>query len=306
MNEKKLLVVVVGPTAVGKTSACVELAQALHTEVIYADSRQFFREMQIGTARPLPEEMGDVPHHFVGSHSIEQDYNAGQYEREALALIEQLFRKHDTLILSGGSGMYVQAVLEGMDDMPADEQVRNLLQQQYAEQGLEPLLQELQEADPLYFGQVDRANPHRVMRALEVVRITGQAYSALRTGDKAVRDFSVLRIGLNREREELYARIDLRMDLMLEQGLLQEAMRLLPYKEKNALQTVGYKEVYDFLDGIYDWAEAVRLLKRNSRRYAKRQLTWFRRDPDTHWFHPGQLQEMLALISQTRTVLQNG
>ncbi len=292
------MVVVVGPTAVGKTDLCVQLAKHYNTEIISADSRQFFKEMRIGTAKPSPAEQQGVVHHFVDSHSIAEAYNAGAFEQDVLALLERLFERHEVVIMTGGSGLYVRAVLEGMDEMPdADPNVREALTRQYEEAGLQPLLDKLQELDPLYFAQVDKDNPQRIIRAVEVCVSSGMPYSSFRRSEKQQRPFNSIRIGLTRDRAELYSRIDQRMDQMLQQGLLEEAKELYPYRAHNALQTVGYKEVFDFLEGKYDWAEAVRLLKRNSRRYAKRQLTWFNKNPEEYtWFNPQQWQEMMAYI----------
>ncbi|PTX18969.1 tRNA dimethylallyltransferase [Pontibacter mucosus] len=294
------LVVVVGPTAVGKTDLCVRLAKHYGTEIISADSRQFFREMQIGTAKPTPGEQQGVKHHFVDSHSITEEYSAGAFEQDVLTLLEQLFRQHNVVLMTGGSGLYVRAVLEGMDEMPeADPQVREELTEKYEQEGLQPLLDQLQQLDPLYFAQVDKANPQRVIRALEVCRSSGQPYSSFRKSERVERPFNIIKIALTRDRAELYSRIDQRMDLMLAQGLLEEAKALYPYREHNALQTVGYKEIFDFMEGKYGWEEAVRLLKRNSRRYAKRQLTWFSKHPEEYaWFHPEQWQEIVAYINE--------
>ncbi|MDX5421750.1 MAG: tRNA (adenosine(37)-N6)-dimethylallyltransferase MiaA [Hymenobacteraceae bacterium] len=298
--KQKHLIVVVGPTAVGKTDLCVQLAKYYDTDIISADSRQFFREMSIGTAKPTEAEQQGVKHYFIDSHSITEEYSAGTFEQDVLALLEELFRVKDVVIMTGGSGLYVRAVLEGMDAMPdTDPQVREQLIQQYEEQGLAPLIEKLQVLDPVYFNQVDKANPQRVVRALEVCLSSGKPYSDFRKSEKPERPFNVIKIALNRDRVELYSRIDQRMDLMLEQGLLEEAKALYPYREHNALQTVGYKEIFDYLEGKYDWEEAVRLLKRNSRRYAKRQLTWFNKHPEEYtWFHPQQWQELVAFINE--------
>jgi len=299
LNTKNLIVVV-GPTAVGKTDLCVKLAAHYKTEIISADSRQFYREMSIGTAKPTPEEQKGIPHHFVDSHSITEEYNAGAYEQEALQLLEQLYKKHDVVIVTGGSGLYVRALCEGMDEMPETEPaIREQLTRILQTEGLEPLLQKLQELDPVYYSLVDKANQQRVIRALEVSLSSGQPYSSFRKSERVVRPFRIIKIGLTRDRQELYARIDQRMDLMLEQGLLEEAKALYPYRHHNALQTVGYKEIFDYLEGKYDWNEAVRLLKRNSRRYAKRQLTWFTKHPDEYtWFHPQQLPDIIRFIDK--------
>lgn len=302
-TEQKHLVIVVGPTAVGKTALCVQLAKVYHTEIISADSRQFYQEMNIGTAKPSLEEQEGVPHHFVDSHSIKEDYNAGAYEQDVLNVLNELYQKHDVVILTGGSGLYVRAVSEGMDEMPeSDQEIRATLQQQYESHGLQPLQEQLCQLDPAYFAQVDQANPQRMIRALEVCLSTGKPYSSFRSNNKQERPFNIIKIGLTRDREELYQRIDQRMDVMLEQGLLEEAKALYPYRSHNALQTVGYKEIFDYLDGAYDWEEAVRLLKRNSRRYAKRQLTWFNKFPDYTWFHPGQLDELVKYLNERMRV----
>lgn len=280
MLEKTLLVIA-GPTAVGKTAYCVELAKRLGTDVVSADSRQFYRELTIGTAKPTPEEMQGVPHHFIDSHSIAETYTAGQYERDCLALLDRLFQKKNTVILTGGSGLFLKVVTDGMDEMPdPDPELREELRRRLETAGLPALLEELRRLDPVFYEKIDRQNPVRVLRALEVCLTTGQPYSSLRTGKKADRPFQSKKIYLTRPRDELYARIDARMDAMLAAGLVEEARSLLPYRHHNALQTVGYQEVFGFLDGEYDHDEMVRLLKRNSRRYAKRQMTWFRNQGD--------------------------
>ena len=254
--------------------------------------------MEIGTAKPTEEEQSIVPHHLIDFVPVTQNYNAGQFERDALACIERLFKKHKVLILSGGSGLYIKAVCEGIDEVPSDEKIREELTQRFNEEGLEPLQKELEEKDPDYFEQVDKANPHRVMRALEVIRATGKTYSSFRQGNVKKRDFQIIKIGLDRDREKLYERINLRVDLMLEQGLLKEVTDLHQFKTFSALQTVGYQEIFDFLDHKHDWEEAVRLIKRNSRRYAKRQMTWFRKDADIHWFSPDQLDEITTFVTE--------
>jgi tRNA dimethylallyltransferase len=295
--QSKYLIVIAGPTAVGKTDLCVELAKHFEVPVISADSRQFFKEMSIGTAKPTIAEMQGVVHYFIDSHSIAEPFNAGAYSEEALKLIDHLFTEMDFLILTGGSGLYIKAVCEGFDEMPEiEEGTRNQLVSEYADKGLLPLLEELKMSDPVYYGQVDKANHQRILRALEVIRSTGVPFSFYRKSEKASRSFKTIKIGLERPREELYERINSRMDLMLEAGLEEEVKALLPYKNMNALQTVGYKEVFDFFDGIYDREEMIRLLKRNSRRYAKRQLTWFKKDKEYRWFNPVQKAEIIDFI----------
>jgi len=297
----KFLIVVAGPTAVGKTELCLQLAQELKTEIISADSRQFYREMNIGTAKPSAQELALVKHYFINSHTVTDEYSAGSFENDALAAIAQIFEQSNTAILTGGSGLYIKAVTEGMDDMPViNSGLREQLQLDLRNKGLPFLLNHLGILDPVYFAHVDRDNAQRIIRALEVSISSGQPYSSFRKRNTETqeRSFRIIKIGLNRDREELYARINDRMDQMLRRGLLEEAKALYPYRHQNALQTVGYKELFDFLDGQYNWEEAVRLLKRNSRRYAKRQLTWFRKDEAYKWFHPDNTEEILNYIQE--------
>ncbi len=295
---QKRLIVIVGPTAVGKTAVAITLAKAFSTEIISADSRQIFKEMTLGTAKPTEIELAAVPHHFINSHSIKDSYDAGEYDRDALKLIHTLFQKHDTLILCGGSGLYIKAVCEGFDDIPSvPEQVRQELTTQYEKNGIEWLQQKVQELDPDHFATLDKHNPHRLMRALEVKIVTGESISHFQKKNKREHFFDIVRIGLELEREILYKRIDERMDNMIATGLFDEAKALYDFKDHNALQTVGYQEVFDFMDGKYDRDETIRLLKRNSRRYAKRQLTWFKRDVDITWFNPNSIDSILKFLS---------
>ncbi len=292
------MIVVAGPTAVGKTTVSISLAKHFRCDIISADSRQFYEEMNTGTAKPTPEEMGNVRHHFINSHSINDAFSAGRFEVAALRLLEQLFQKQNPVILTGGSGLYIQALCEGMNDIPpVPRHFRNQLYKELAEKGLEPLVEELRHADPVYFEKVDLKNRQRIIRALEVYRATGKPYSSFRSDKPAGRTFKTIKIGLNLPREKLFERIDRRVDEMLKNGLFEEAERLMPYRETYALQTVGYKEVFGFFDGEYDREEAVRLIKRNTRRYAKRQLTWFKRDQDIRWFEPHQIDEMINFIN---------
>lgn len=285
------LLVITGPTAVGKTALCVALAQQLATDIVSADSRQFFRELSIGTAKPTRAEMGGVRHHFIDSHSIADDYNAGRFEQQALATLDELFQRHQIVILTGGSGLYLQAVTEGLDDLPAaPPEIRAGLHLELAAQGLEPLVAELARLDPLAHSRIDLQNHQRVLRALEICRATGQPFSSFHGHKAAERPFRIIKIALTRERDELYRRIDQRMDQMLAAGLEAEARALYPHRHHNALQTVGYQELFGYFEGHYNYAEAVRLLKRNSRRYAKRQLSWLRRDPQYHWLHPDEVK----------------
>ncbi len=293
------LVVIVGPTAVGKTAVAITLAKALGTEVVSADSRQIFREMSIGTAKPTPAELQEVKHHFIDSHSVQEDYDAAMYGKEALDTIREMFKTHRHVILCGGSGLYVKAVCEGFDEIPeVPEEIRESLVKAFEDHGIAWLQDKMRTLDPELMGNIDIQNPHRMIRALEVRLSTGRSIADFRKKVRHDHDFNIVRIGLELPREVLYERIDRRMDQMIADGLFEEARALYPYREKNALQTVGYQEIFDYLDGRYDYDEAVRLLKRNSRRYAKRQMTWFKRDPETRWFHPEQITEMLTLINQ--------
>jgi tRNA dimethylallyltransferase len=295
--HSKKLIVIAGPTGVGKTEVALRLAENFKTEIISADSRQIYKELEIGTAKPSAEELSRVLHHFINSHSIEQSYDAGAYGRDALALIHTLFEKYNTLLLCGGSGLYIKAVLEGFDDMPEiPSGTREQIISEYELKGLEWLQQEVKEVDPDYFEQVDINNPHRLIRALEIFRASGRKASQLRAKEKRTHDFDIIKIGLELDRDKLYERIDARMDAMIENGLFEEAEHFFSKRNLNALQTVGYREIFDYLEGNYDRKEAIRLLKRNTRRYAKRQLTWFKRDDEMHWFNPNQVGEMIGLI----------
>jgi tRNA dimethylallyltransferase len=280
----KRLVVIVGPTAVGKTAAAIQLAQALHTEIISADSRQIFRELTIGTAKPTAAELAQVRHHFIDTHSITEDYDAARYGDEALAVIHQLLETHRHVVLCGGSGLYVQAVCEGFDDIPeVPEDIRAGLIQGYEAGGIGWLQAQMREHDPAHLQAVDAQNPHRLIRALEVKLGTGRSIATFRKQARREHPFTIVKIGLELPREVLYERIDARMDAMIAAGLFEEAEALYPHRQRQALQTVGYREIFDYMDGLYDRDEAIRLLKRNSRRYAKRQLTWFKRDESIHW-----------------------
>lgn len=281
----KKLIVLVGPTAVGKTAAAIRLAQQLGTEIISADSRQIYREISIGTAKPSAAELQAVPHHFISNKSIHEDYDAGQYGRDALTLMDQLFTRYDHLVMVGGSGLYIKAVTEGFDNLPdVPATLRQEIIEQYQARGLPWLQDEVRQTDPVFFAMVDQKNPQRLMRALELWRHSGQPMHVLWKKEKRPLPFQVVQLGLNLDREILYERIDTRMDQMIEAGLFDEARACYPHRHRNALQTVGYREIFDHLDGLTDYAETVRLLKRNSRRYAKRQLTWFLRDPAIAWF----------------------
>jgi tRNA dimethylallyltransferase len=291
--------VIAGPTAVGKTEVAIRLAEHLRIEIISADSRQVFKELTIGTAKPSGEELARIKHHFIGTKSIQEEYDAGQYGRDALELIHELFKTYDQLILCGGSGLYIKAVCEGFDDLPdIPEEVRNGIIKEYELNGLDWLQQQVKEKDPDYFLIVDQKNPHRLIRALELIRGTGQTVSALRKRKRIVHDFEIVKIGLELDREELYSRIDQRMDKMIEAGLFEEAKSFYQFKHLNALQTVGYREIFDYLDGLYDREEAIRLLKRNTRHYAKRQFTWFKKDQEMRWFKPMDWRKILDNLNR--------
>lgn len=278
------LLIVLGPTAVGKTDYSIDLALDCHSPVISCDSRQLFREMRIGTARPSDEQLARVKHYFIASHSITENYTAGRYEVEALALLEELFKTHDTLVMTGGSGLYIDALCNGLDDFPdADPALRASLTERLEKEGLASLRHELRRLDPDTAARIDPANRQRIIRALEVCIATGRPYSEFRSGRRKERPFTIRKIGLTRPREDLYARIDARVDVMMEQGLEEEALRLLPYRNLSALNTVGYREMFRYFDGEYPLEEAVRLIKRNTRHYAKKQLTYWARDPEIDW-----------------------
>ena len=293
----KRLIVITGATACGKTGVSVQLAKHLHTEIVSCDSRQFYKEMSIGTAKPTMEEMDGIPHHFIDSHSITEEINAGKFEKLALPILDKLFKTHDDVILTGGSGLFIDAVINGFDDMPKiTKETRESLNTTFTEKGIEPLMDQLTSLDPEYAKQVDSSNPKRIIRALEVCLSGDKTYSNLRTGQKAKRQFEVLKIVLDRPREELYNRINQRVDLMVNNGLEKEVKSLLPYKNLNALQTVGYKEFFEFLDQKITKERAIELTKQNSRRYAKRQLTWFRRDETYRWVNADDFDSILKSI----------
>jgi tRNA dimethylallyltransferase len=296
----KTLIVIAGPTAVGKTSVAIKLAKKFETEIISADSRQFFHELTIGTAKPSEKELLEVKHHFINTLSIKEEYDAAQFGRDALEIIHQLFHEHQTVILCGGSGLYIKAVTEGFDDIPEiPDEIRESLMDEFSKNGLPWLQEKMKELDPELFETIDQQNPQRLMRALEVRLGTGTSISTFRKKEKLKHDFKIVKIGLELPREELYTRIDDRMDAMIDQGLFIEAEQLYAFKNHNALQTVGYQEIFDFMDGRYDKEEAVRLLKRNSRRYAKRQLTWFKRDTEIKWFSPYDVDAIVEYINSS-------
>ena len=296
MRGKKLIVLT-GPTAVGKTAVSLDIAKHFGIPVINADSRQIFKELKIGTARPTEEEMQEVKHYFVGTLGIEDYYSASLYEQQVLELLEKEFQSHDYALLSGGSMMYIDAVCDGIDDIPTiDDQTREMMKRRLKDEGLEALVEELKRLDPEDYEIVDRQNPRRVVHALEICVMTGQTYTSFRKRSKKERPFRIIKIGLDRPREELYNRINARVDQMMSDGLLDEVKALYPKKELNALNTVGYKELFDYLDGRWPLEEAVERIKGNTRRYARKQLTWYKKDEHIRWFHPDDKQSLMNYI----------
>lgn len=284
--RNKRLIVVVGATAVGKTAESIRIAEMLKTEIVSADSRQFYKEMNIGVARPSIEELNTVPHHLIAHISVKDSYNVAMYEQEALKKIEELFERYDDVVLTGGSGLYVKAVCEGLDDIPeADIAIREELNTIFATQGLAPLQEELKARDPEYWKIVDKQNHIRLIRALEVCRQTGKTFTSFRSNKKTKRNFDIVKIGITRSREELLERIYKRVDLMIKEGLVEEVRGLIEYRDLQALNSVGYKEIFDFLDNKSSLQEAVEAIKINTRKYAKRQMTWFCKDSEIQWFN---------------------
>ncbi|MBE7441926.1 MAG: tRNA (adenosine(37)-N6)-dimethylallyltransferase MiaA [Flavobacteriales bacterium] len=299
---KPTLVVITGPTAVGKTNLCVELAQHFNTEIINADSRQFFKELSIGTAKPTNEEMKNVPHHLVNSHSINQTYNATNFEQDVLALLNKLFKTYPLVILTGGSGLYIDAVCNGFDEnIPeGNEQLRTELEQLYNKYGIEILREKLKQLDPDFYQEIDLKNINRLYRAIEVCLLSNSSYKQLRQGIKQNRPFNIIKIALNRDKEELYNRINQRVDLMIQNGLIDEVKQVLPYRTHNALKTVGYTELFDYLDEKLSLPEAIDKIKVNTRRYAKKQLAWFNKSNDYNWFHPNETEKIISFINSNK------
>lgn len=283
-KKNKYLIVLVGPTAIGKTALSIQLAHFFNCHILSADSRQFFKELTIGTAKVTEEEMEGVPHHFIGQISIQDEYNVGKFELEAMAQLEELFTTQDIAILAGGSGLYVDAVCKGIDDIPKDATIRLQLQQELEEKGIETLQAELKELDPAHHKKMNLLNPQRLIRALEVCRATGKTYTSFRTNSTKERPFQIIKIGLTADREIMYDNINKRVRIMMENGLLEEVKSVYNQKELNALNTVGYKEIFAHLDGDCTLEEAIVQIQQNTRRFAKRQMTWFRRDETTKWF----------------------
>lgn len=292
-----ILVVICGPTASGKTGVSVEIAKALNSEIISADSRQFFRELKIGVASPTQSELDAVKHHFVGNLSVNEYYNVSKFETDVLDFLSNYYLTHKYALLVGGSGLYINAVCKGIDELPdPDMNLREQLKKTIETEGIENLKQKLYELDPIYYNVVDLNNPNRILRALEVCISTGVPYSLLRQSQTKVRDFKIIKIGLNWPRSELFERIEKRVDKMIQDGLVDEVKSLFSHRHLNSLNTVGYKEIFQYQDGEYSFEKAIEKIKTNTRRYAKRQLTWFRKDHSIHWFHPEEMEKMLDLI----------
>ena len=297
MSGRKRLIVIVGATGSGKTDLSIGVAEHYSAPIISTDSRQFYRGIAIGTAQPTPEQRERIEHHLVDCLDITEEFNCGAYERVALERLSELFEQHDTVVAVGGSGLYIKALCEGLDDLPdASPQLREELSRRIAKEGLEPLVAQLQELDPEYYEQVDKQNPQRILRAIEVCLATGKPYSSFRKGGSKSRDFQIFKVGIDMPREELYDRINRRVDMMIEEGLEAEARAMLPHRHLNALQTVGFSEMFDYFDGTTSLDEATELIKRNSRRYAKRQMTWFRRDADIYWFEHPKVEDVVKYL----------
>ena len=299
INYNKTLIVILGPTAIGKTALSIKLARHFNTEIISSDSRLLFKEMKIGTAVPSTEELNSVKHHFIGNLSISDYYNVSKFEKEALHKLDDIFLKNNLAIMVGGSGLYIDAVCKGIDDLPdPDKKLRHEINEIFKSSGIEALQKKLKELDPEYYLIVDLKNPKRLMRAIEVCLQTGKTYTSLRKNKTGKRDFNIIKIGLNCEREKLFERINLRVDKMINEGLLDEVKELYKHKNLNSLNTVGYKEIFDFLDNKTTFEQAIENIKTNTRRYAKRQLTWFKRDEEIKWFHPTEKNEIILYLSE--------
>ena len=294
---KNTLIVLIGPTGVGKTELSLSIAEHFKTCIVSADSRQLYADLKIGTAAPTPDQLARVPHHFVGTLRLTDYYSAAQYEAEVMVKLEELFQQNDVVVLTGGSMMYVDAICKGIDDIPTvDKETRELMIQRYEEEGLEKLCSELKLLDPEYYQIVDLKNPKRVIHALEICYMTGKTYTSFRTREIKKRPFRIIKIGLTREREELYNRINRRVDEMMEKGLLEEARSVAEYKHLNSLNTVGYKEIFKYIDGEWPLDFAIEKIKQNSRIYSRKQMTWFKRDTEISWFHPEKKEEIMNHI----------
>ncbi|MGZ3865916.1 MAG: tRNA (adenosine(37)-N6)-dimethylallyltransferase MiaA [Bacteroidia bacterium] len=303
MAAQKHLLIIAGPTAVGKTALSIQLAGHFNTEIISADSRQIYKEFSIGTAKPSAEEQQGIKHHFIDHISISQNYTAGDFEREVISKLDELFKTHDLVIMCGGSGLFIDAVCNGFDEgLVSDAETKKEINEEYETKGLKWLQDEVQKHDPVYFNSADTNNPHRLMRALEVIRLSGLPFSDFRKNKKAIRNFEPIKILINEDREVLYDKINRRVDIMMENGLLEETKKVYPHKNLNALNTVGYKELFEFLDKRISLEKAVELIKQHSRNYAKRQLTWFRKNSDYEVFGPADHEKIKAYVE---IILQN-
>ncbi len=296
----KTLVVILGPTGVGKTDTCIRVAKHFNVPIINADSRQIFQEIPIGTAAPTQVQQQEIIHYFVGNHHLDDYYSASMYEQDVLSLLEKLFTSQDIALMSGGSMMYIDAVCNGIDDIPTvDEQTRQWMKQRLHDEGLPALVEELRQLDPIHYEYVDKNNPRRVVHALEICHMTGKTYTSFRTNKIKERPFQILKIGLNLPREELYQRINQRVLNMIQEGWVEEALKVYPKRELNSLHTVGYRELFDYLDGLYTLDEAIEKIQSNTRRYMRKQLTWFKRDLKIRWFSPNNIEEIINYISKS-------
>ena len=297
MNSKKTLIVLIGPTGVGKTDLSIKIAEKYNSPIISADSRQLYSELKIGTAAPAEKYLKRVKHYFVGTLKLTDYYSAAQYESDVISLLEELFKENDTILLTGGSMMYIDAICKGIDDIPTvDNDTRQMMMEKYEKEGLERLCAELKLLDPEYYSIVDLKNPKRVIHALEICYMTGKTYTSFRTGNKKQRPFNIIKIGLCREREELYERINRRVDIMINDGLIDEVKSVYQYRNLNSLNTVGYKEIIQYLDGNCTLDFAIEKIKQNSRIYSRKQMTWFKRDNEITWFHPDNEEEIMNFI----------
>lgn len=296
------LITLLGPTGVGKTELSLKVAERFNSPIISSDSRQLYRDLPIGTAAPTPEQQARVKHYFVGTLNLTDYYSASQFETDVLALLEQLHATIPHVVMTGGSMMYIDAVCKGIDDIPTvTPEIREAIYQQFAQEGLAPILEELKAADPKHYEEVDRQNYKRVIHAVEICRMTGKPYSSFRTNTRKSRPFQIIKVGLTRDREELYDRINRRVDVMMEEGLLEEARSVYPYRALNALNTVGYKELFNYFSGEWTLDLAIEKIKRNSRVYARKQMTWFKHDPEIHWFHPDEEEAIFQFLTQATT-----
>lgn len=296
---KKRLIVLIGPTGVGKTDLSLSVAEYFNAPIISADSRQIYADLKIGTAAPTPSQLARVKHYFVGILKLDDYYSAAQYESEVMNKLDDLFQTHSTVVLTGGSMMYIDAVCKGIDDIPTvDKETREIMMSRYEEEGLDKLCAELKLLDPEYYNIVDLKNPKRVIHALEICYMTGKTYTSFRTATKKERNFDIIKIGLTRDREELYSRINQRVDTMIAEGLIEEAKSVYQYKGLNSLNTVGYKEIFNYFDGLYSIEEAIDKIKQNSRIYSRKQMTWFKRDEEINWFNPDQKEEIMTFLSE--------